>query len=94
MSNTLDNNDWRLRTPKDYLLGATLYWRAWRESQPGWDHDHCEFCWAKFTDREDVKDVLREGYTTADEYWWICSACARDFAERFQFTLFGEADNQ
>lgn len=64
-----------------------MYWRSWHETRPGWDHDHCEFCWAKFMDRDDVEDVLREGYTTADEYWWVCAVCANDFAARLQLTL-------
>ena len=47
------------------------------------------FAEAKFMDRDDVPDVLREGYMTNDEYRWVCSNCAADFANRFKLTLIG-----
>jgi hypothetical protein len=82
------NEDWRLGGQERYLTGLTLFWRTWRETRPGWDHDHCEFCWVEFAAREDP-DIQREGYTTDDEYHWICADCARDFRTRFDFTLVG-----
>jgi hypothetical protein len=46
----------------------------------GWDHDHCEFCSAKFS----MMDAdLHEGYVTEDGYRWICEPCFLDFAESF-----------
>ena len=45
-----DDQDWRLRGQEQYLHGATLLrtrYKAWSED---WEHDHCEFCWAKFMD--------------------------------------------
>jgi hypothetical protein len=87
MSQQINDDDWRLRGQEDVLAGATLYWRAWHQTRPRGDHDHCEFCWAKFMDRDDVPDVLRAGYTTDDEYRWVCTRCAADFADRFQFKL-------
>jgi len=40
--------------------------------------------WAKFgADNED--DVLREGWTSPDEYRWICDVCFGDFHEQFKW---------
>jgi len=89
MSQRFTNDDWRLQGQERYLSRATLFWRAWHQSRPNWDHDHCAFCRAKFLGRGDVPDVLREGYTTEDEYHWVCGDCARDFAPGFKFTLIG-----
>ena len=50
------------------------------------DHDHCEFCWAKFM-VEDYPDVLHEGYSTLDEYRWVCKGCFEDFKESFQWRV-------
>ena len=84
----LENNDWRLTNQQKYLTGATLHWRTWHRPKhnPEWDHDHCEFCWAKFME-EDFPNVLHAGYTTADEYRWICQTCFDDFKEMFHFIL-------
>jgi hypothetical protein len=86
------HGDWRLQGQERYLSDARLFWRPWHQSRPNWDHDHCSFCWAKFTDRDDVPGVLREGYTTDDEYYWVCADCVRDFVPRFKFTLVGGPD--
>src|SRR3954470_16024193 len=74
----MSDPDWRLTGQHQYLSGVTLVRHQWRESRPGWDHDHCEFCLAKFGD-ERLPDVLREGWTTPDEYRWICDTCFSDF---------------
>jgi len=69
-----------------YLSGVTLVRRQWRESRPGWDHDHCEFCLAKFGD-ERLPDVLREGWTKLNEYRWICDTCFSDFKDQFKWHI-------
>ena len=69
-------DDWRLTNQASYLTGAVLTHRTWA----GDDHDHCEFCFAKFSERDG--DLL-EGWTTSDEYRWICPTCFEDFGERF-----------
>jgi hypothetical protein len=78
----VEKDDWRLQGQERYLKGATLYWRKYRRPpwNPDWDHDHCEFCGAKFME-EDYPDVLHEGYATSDEYRWVCKPCFEDFAE-------------
>lgn len=76
-------NDWRLTNQMTFLKGATLSFRKYRPYREGWEHDHCEFCFCEFADR-DAPGVLREGYATEDEYYWVCSQCFSDFV-----TLFG-----
>lgn len=73
--------DWRLTGQERYLKGATLRRRRWTLQTPEWDHDHCEFCWAKFPDE------LPEGYATEDSYRWICEQCFTDFREMFEWKL-------
>ena len=78
----IDKDDWRLRGQEDYLSGKTLFFRKWRAPKKEWDHDHCEFCWEKFSD---YPDTLHEGYTTEDNYYWICPTCYNDFKEMFKW---------
>ena len=67
------------------------------------EHEHCEFCWAKFMDPNCSEshrlfiarhpDVLTEGYTTTrehrdgDDSHWVCPTCFDDFAEEFDWRL-------
>ena len=80
------DDDWRLQGQENYLLDAVLHFATYRAPSPEWDHDHCEFCWAMFTELS-VPEALKEGYTTDDEYRWICPQCFKDFRERFRFML-------
>lgn len=89
MPTEITDDDWRRTGQERYLTGATLFWRAWHETRPGWDHDHCDFCWAKFMDCDDVPAALRSGYTTDDEHTWVCAGCALDFAARLKLKLIG-----
>lgn len=85
------DDDWRLQGQERYLARAILIRRSYRPypANPRWDHDHCEFCWAKFT-VEDEPDALHEGYSTEDEYRWVCERCVADFQDRFEWTLKSE----
>jgi hypothetical protein len=84
-------SDWRLTNQEQYLQGATLVRKPYRAYSDTWEHDHCEFCLAKFVEAgsESQPDARIEGYaTTADhpkgaDYHWICPACFDDFAEMF-----------
>ena len=51
---------------------------------PNWDHDHCEFCWGKFSLADGDE---HEGYTTEDNYLWICPACFCDFEAMFDWDV-------
>jgi hypothetical protein len=85
------NEDWRLQRQERYLKGATLFLKQYTDRKTKTDHDHCEFCWKKFSDT--IPDALRVGYTTADDYRWICRQCFEDFKEMFQFKL-GNTTNE
>ena len=82
-------SDWRLTNQLTYLRGAALSFRRYRAYREGWEHDHCEFCFAEFAERDDP-GVLREGYATEDEYRWICGQCFADFADLFEWTVAGK----
>lgn len=69
--------DWRLTNQENYLQGKTLRYIHWVSPKPGWDHDHCEFCWAKFPEEWEA------GYCTLDGQHWICLVCYRDFKAQF-----------
>jgi hypothetical protein len=80
-------DDWRLQGQERYLTGVTLVHRAWRQTRPNWrNHDHCAFCWATIADH-DGPGILREGWTTLDDYHWICDQCFADFRERFSWQI-------
>jgi hypothetical protein len=99
--------DWRLTGQEEYLFGAELARKPYKARSAAWEHDHCEFCWAKFIDPtfsaehramvERDPEVLTEGYTTTDahpkgaDYYWVCPACFDDFAERFQWIVVGNS---
>ncbi len=79
-------DDWRLTNQLSYLKNASLTWRAYSPASPENDHDHCEFCFAKFMVGE-LPDTLAEGYCTADRYHWVCKTCFADFSEIFIWRL-------
>lgn len=84
-------DDWRITTQETYLSGRTLRWSRWTAYKPGWDHDHCEFCWAKFAAEVDDDVEYDTGWMTADDtYHWVCPRCFEDFRERFGWTVEGD----
>jgi hypothetical protein len=77
-------NDWRLQGQEKYLTGVTLVLKQYQPYREGWDHDHCAFCWQKFS--LNAKD-LHEGYATEDNYHWICVPCFNEFKSLFGWQL-------
>ena len=77
------NKDWRLSDQMEYLNEKKLI-RAVFKSNAKNDHEHCEFCWEKFSELE---DDLHQGYCTIDRYYWICEECYNDFKEMFNWKL-------
>ena len=77
-----ESSDWRLTGQEHFLRGAILHWAQWHPPRPEWDHDHCEFCFAKFAE-DSQPEVLHAGYTTADEYHWVCQTCVEDYQKQF-----------
>ena len=76
--------DWRLQGQERFLQGVTLVHKEYQKYRDDWDHDHCDFCWSKFSERP---EDLNTGYATTDNYHWICDDCFRDFAEMFQWIV-------
>ena len=85
----IEKDDWRLNNQEKYLMGVTLVRSLYRQYpyNPEWDHDHCEFCFTKFSLDTRIEDALQAGYTTTDEYRWICQTCFEDFKEMFKWKV-------
>lgn len=79
-------DDWRLTGQERYLAGVKLRRAKWNAPRPEWDHDHCDFCWARFMS-DPLPGVLQEGYTTEDGHHWICPTCFNDFREHFGWQI-------
>ncbi|HBG42116.1 MAG TPA: hypothetical protein DDW85_12025 [Porphyromonadaceae bacterium] len=77
-------NDWRRQGQERYLKGVSLIFRDYYPYRQNWDHDHCEFCGAKFSLKE---GDLHKGYSTKDGYHWICNKCFNDFKNEFKWEL-------
>ena len=71
-----DANDWRRQGQELFLNKVKLVKQNYKPYREGWEHDNCEFCGAKFSLLE---NDLKEGYTTLDNYHWICNDCFSDF---------------
>ncbi len=78
--------DWRLTNQQKYLSQAKLKWARYVPPRESWDHDHCEFRWAKFMASDDP-DSVQKGFVTEDDYRWICKTCYEDFKDMFQWEL-------
>ena len=75
-----DKEDWRYRGQAEYLDHKVLLWMSFTAR----DHDHCEFCMARFGYGE---TDLRKGYCTKDQYYWICEDCYNDFKHMFDWKV-------
>ena len=82
-------SDWRLTNQEGYLRGVALVWRSYAPTSRNNDHEHCEFCFAKFM-LGNEPDTLQEGYATLDGYRWICKQCFNDFAAMFAWQVVGQ----
>ena len=94
-----ESDDWRRSSP-GAPRGTRFRWREYTAPKPGWDHDHCLFCWAKFLpwseeDKEwlvaDRHTIHFEGYATVEAsgsgFDWVCRPCFDDFAEELAFVV-------
>ncbi len=75
-------DDWRLTNQMNYLKDRSWSWKPYTKYREGWDHDHCSFCWQKFTE-SGTPETLHEGYSTQADYYWVCAQCFEDFKEMF-----------
>lgn len=82
----VEKNDWRLRGQEKYLKGVTLYREKYTQYSETGNHDHCEFCWAEFC-LENCLNSPHGGWTTEDNYCWICEQCFEDLKELFAWKV-------
>ena len=75
----IEKNDWRLTHQEDYLFGKKLMQIPYVPYRPGWEHDHCSFCFEK------IDCSTKDAYCTEDQYHWICKECYEDFKDMFQW---------
>jgi|LSQX01.1.fsa_nt_gb hypothetical protein len=75
-----DKRDWRLTNQEKFLKNKKLIFARYTVPYIRWDHDHCEFCYKKFSNND---YDLHEGYCTLDHYHWICENCYNDFKDMF-----------
>jgi hypothetical protein len=80
-----ENDDWRIQGQEKQLYGRRWTWRRYQPYREGWGHDHCAFCGLKLAD-DGTPDSLHEGYSTLDDYHWVCGTCFEDFREQFGWT--------
>ncbi len=75
------SDDWRIRGQINYLRRKKLLKMEYPTTLR--DHEHCEFCWAKFGMGGDQG----QGYCTEEQHYWICEQCFRDFQKVFEWEL-------
>jgi hypothetical protein len=85
----VDQHDWRLTNQQQYLFGVTLQRKPYSQSHESWDHDHCAFCWAKFSETGGP-EIPHEAYATLDDYHWVCPTCFSEFRTMFDWKVTGE----
>ena len=78
----MNSDDWRRQGQERYLSGVKLVPRNYAPYRLDWDHDHCEFCGARFSLNN---GDLKTGYSTEDGYYWICNQCFKDFSHIFNW---------
>ena len=78
----MDGNDWRLTNQAEELGRRAFRWAEWTPFKPGWDHDHCAFCWTEFAAVASEHAPLTAGWVTADDdREWVCAPCMEDFRD-------------
>ena len=83
----MENNDWRITNQKNYLMNVKVI--RVDTSCLSSDHEHCVFCWDKFSKN---KNSLINLYSTIDLKHWICEKCFDDFKKEFNWHVIN-ADN-
>ena len=72
------------------LRSKNLQWSRYTQRATDWDHDHCEFCWRRFSEPSaGYIDSVEFGYTTPDRFNWICQECVNKYKERFGWIVEG-----
>lgn len=77
--------DWRITNQFEYLYKVKLRHIAYQQSSENWEHEHCCFCFDKFS--LTIHNALKVGYCTLDQYFWICENCFNDFKSEFEWEI-------
>ena len=75
----ISKDDWRLMDQINYLKDKKLRYTKCCKSCENKTHEHCEFCFVKFDNKNPY------GYCTLDNYYWICENCFNDFNKMFEW---------
>ena len=84
-----NNEDWRILAYNGFMNGQIFEKEKFVSSEKN-DHEHCEFCYKKITDLNNLNEEIdRFGYVYKDvkknRSYWLCEECYSDFKERFNF---------
>ena len=82
-------DDWRLRGQEKYLAKKEFVYKRYTSNNPLWDYDHCEFCNERISLLPEDRNY---GYTTLDDYYWICEDCFNDFKDQFGWTVVNDSN--
>jgi len=80
----VNKDDSRLTNQENYLGNEQVKLTRFTEEYAKTNHEHCCFCWAKFSEK---KNDLHHGYVTKGGAVWICPECFDDFKEMFKLTV-------
>jgi hypothetical protein len=89
------SEDWRLENlrTQPHLRGVRFTRKPYAAYRPGWEHDHCAACWAKFMEHgSDREPIEREGFATCEDYEhgenyeWVCPTCFALFKAEMEWT--------
>lgn len=75
--------EWNLQ--KDFCRKKRLIWKAYPADR---EHDHCEFCWAKFwADPQADEGCLKAGFVIEGTDCWVCEECFEIFKDYFDWEI-------
>ena len=84
----MEPNDWRLDMAQEPEFYKKYVWefKKWSQTRAHWGHDHCEFCNTEISSINN-EEILDEGWTNENEYYWVCKTCFSDFKEIFKWNI-------
>jgi len=78
-------SDWREQGQERYLTGLVFIKEVYHVYKEDWEHDHCEFCNEKFSEK--IDNCLKVGYSAKSGYYWICVECMIDFKDKYKLVI-------
>lgn len=88
----IDKNDWRLQGQEKYLKGVTLYLKKYIKIGDAWDHDHCEFCWAKLASRVLLMTLMRDMQQKIIITGYVSAVLAKNASSHMKFVSLSGKD--